>query len=232
MVAKAMAIKSIQLLVLAAAVSLTGCGYGQFQTARTTPPGQVYVTAAQLYVTNKNSDQRVWLYEVPQEVDVRVGLSEQVDIGAKLFFLSGLLVDTKVNLVADQSAFAFALHGGLGAARIYTGSESDSAGVIHLPIGAIASYRLFGQLSPYVGFDYGFYWIFGRQLEYRDPKKVYAKRAGYGDGLGRVSVGIEWEVSKPLAFVFEYDLLLPLIDDPGDNFAFITNHIVGFGIRF
>ena len=100
------------------------------------------------------------------------------------------------------------------------------------PIGLISSYRFLGQLSPYLGFDYGFYWIFGRELKYRDPKKIYAKRAGYGDGVGRLTAGIEWEASKGLALLFEYDLILPLIDDPGDNFAFITNHIIGLGMRF
>jgi hypothetical protein len=80
--------------------------------------------------------------------------------------------------------------------------------------------------------DYGFYWIFGRELEYRDPKKVYAERGGYGDGVARITAGLEWELSQRFGLLVEYDLLIPLIDDPGDNFAFVTNHMAGIGVRF
>jgi hypothetical protein len=216
--------------------SLAGCGYGQFQTARTTPPGEVHVTAAQLYVYNENTSQRadesIPLFSFPQELDLRVGLSDQMDLGAKLFLLWGILADTKVNLMPNRNDFALAIHGGLGAALVDPFAEEETASVVHLPLGVIASYRFFRQLSPYLSLDYGFYWIFERELEYRDPKKVYAKRRGYGDGVGRITAGLEWELGKRLAFLLEYDLLVPLIDDPGDNFAFVTNHIVGIGVRF
>jgi hypothetical protein len=229
-----MTARTIQIGMISLCICLLGCGHGQFQTARTTPPGQVDITVAQLYVHNENVQERggVSCFNFPQQVDVRVGLSEQVDLGAKLFFLTGALVDTKVNLIPTPNDFALALHGGVGAAAVDVLYEDDIAVVIHLPIGVITSYRFFGELSPYLGLDYGFYWIFGRKLEGRDPGKVYAEREGYGDGVARLTVGLEWEVSEGLALLGEYDILMPLVDDPGDNFAFVTNHIVGIGVRY
>jgi hypothetical protein len=218
-------------------LSAGGCGYGQFQTARTTPPGQVRFTVAQLYVQNKNvEERRVWFYNFPQQVDFRVGLSEQVDLGAKLFLFGGLLADVKGNLIRNTSDFALAIHGGAGAAVVDKAfiefRTEDPVTIVHAPIGVIASYRFLGQLSPYLGLDYGFYWIFGYDLDYRDPNQVYAKRAGYGDGVARITLGLEWELSRRLALLAEYDLLAPLVDDPGDNFAFVVNHIFGIGVRF
>jgi hypothetical protein len=229
-----MSARTTQGALSVALILFAGCGYGQFQTARTTPSGQVRFTAAQLFVNNKNVEERggVSVANFPQQFDFRVGLSEQVDLGAKLFLFSGVLADTKVNLIPNSSDFAFAAHAGLGAARVDMFAEEKPASVIHSPVGVITSYRFWGRLSPYLGLDYGFYWIFGRELESRDPKKVYAKRAGYGDGVGRITVGLEWEASKCLGLLVEYDLLIPLVDDPGDDFAFVINHIVGIGIRF
>ena len=98
--------------------TLIGCGYGQFQTARTTPPGEVYITIAQQYIHNENVKERggVDFFNFPQQVDVRVGLGEQIDLGAKLFFLAGLLAEVKVNLIANTSEFALSPHGGIGVA--------------------------------------------------------------------------------------------------------------------
>lgn len=214
--------------------ALIGCGYGQFQTARTTPPGEADITIAQQYVHNENVKERggVDFSNFPSQVDVRVGLGEQVDLGAKLFFVTGLLADVKVNLIANSNDFALSPHGGIGLAYVDPMLDESTALIVHLPLGLIVSYRFFDALSPYLGLDYGFYWIFDRELDYRDPDKDYAERAGYGDGVARLSAGVEWEVSKGFALLVEYDLLAPLVDDPGDNFAFVTNHIAGVGVRF
>jgi len=225
-------IRRLSLLLL---IFIAGCGYGQFQTARTIPAGEVNFTVAQLYVGNENIEKRegVAMANFPQQVDMRIGLSDQLDLGVKFFFFFGLLADVKINFMPRDQDFALALHGGMGGAWVDPLLETSRPWVLHVPAGVIASYRFLNQLSPYLGLDYGFYWILGRKVYYHlDPGERFADRKGHGDGVMRFTLGLEWMLSDGFGLLVEYDVMVPVIDDPGDNFAFTTNHIVGIGIRF
>ena len=228
--------------MLVATVYLScGCGYGQFQTARTTPKGKARVMMAQGVQFNENTKEQTYrgfsVFNLPPQMDLRVGVSDRVDVGAKLLMISGLLLDTKVNLMPPSHNFALALTGGVGVA-IDTGSIGDgydgTAWLLNLPIGLIASYRIGGWFSPYFGATYGFYWIFGRSLSYElyNSDSDYAAREGYGDGLLRLTAGAELATRKHVAFLVEYSFFWALVDDPGDNFAFVNNHLFGIGIAF
>jgi hypothetical protein len=88
----------------------------------------------------------------------------------------------------------------------------------------------------HVGLGYGFYWIFDRSLSFdpreENPGSRPAERVGYGDGVLRLTVGLEWMLNARLGFLVEYSYLAAVVDDPGDNFAFVDNHLAGLGLRF
>lgn len=211
-------------------VACAGCGYGQFQTAKTTPVGKVRVSMSQSFQYNETFDERpVHVYNFPPQIDVRVGVHERVDVGATVLMLGGLMADAKVNVMAPDHAFGLAFKVGLGAAADI---GQPGAWLLHLPVSVIASVRIGDRVSPYLGFGYGFWWIFGRTLLETDPSATYAKRAGYGDGVLRLTVGLEIAAVGRLAFLVEYSFLPAVVDDPGDSFAFVDNHLVGIGVAF
>jgi len=35
-----------------------------------------------------------------------------------------------------------------------------------------------------------------------------------------------------VAVLLEYDFSTPIVDDPGDNYDFVTNHLFAAGVRF
>jgi len=68
------------LILLVATIYLSfGCGYGQFQTARTTPKGKARVVMAQGVQFNKNTkEQNYTVFNLPPQIDLHVGVSDQV----------------------------------------------------------------------------------------------------------------------------------------------------------
>jgi opacity protein-like surface antigen len=213
------------------ALVLMGAGYGQFQSAHTTAAKKVSVGLGVSFQGNPRNieAQGVTPYNFPFHADLRVGVHEHVDVGATLFLLAGLVADTKVNLLPPDSSFALAVRAGLGAAADI---GEPGAWILHLPVSAIASYTFLDRLSPYVGLGYGFHWIFGRPLSEPDPSATYAERRGHGDGVLHVTVGLEWRIRGRVAVVLEYSFLPAVVDDPGDNYSFGDNHMVGLAARF
>ncbi len=237
------------LCLLALQGLLSSCGYGQYQTARTVLKGDVRFTIAQNVLHNKNQQQLSetnfwgpvshvvgnWAIRAPQEIRVRIGAGERTDVGVALFLAGGLLVDAKVNLMPTDHDLAIAVQGGVGGA-LDTASwrDGDKATVWHIPLGVLASYRLWSCFSPYLGAAYHTYWFVGRPLpdEIYDPQADYVDRKYHGDGVLRLTIGFEHHLNSRFAWLAEYTLLYPVLDDPGDNYAFVTNHLWGLGLAF
>ena len=47
-----------------------------------------------------------------------------------------------------------------------------------------------------------------------------------------VTAGLELFSSRRVKLLLEYDLVEPVLDDPGDRFSLARSHIVSAGIRF
>jgi len=217
-------------LLLACALAVQGCGYGLFQTARTVPRGEYHFMVAGAFQGNELIRERgVTMYNYAPQVDMRIGVADRVDLGVGLLLGPGLRVDAKVNVLPPGHAAAVSFSAGLGGAL---DMGQTSAWLLHVPVNVLASYTFHGRLTPYAAVGYGFYWIFGRTLSSTDPNAVYADRGGWGDGVLRLTAGLEWRIRGRFALLVEYSFLPAVVDDPGDNFAFMDNHVAGFGARF
>jgi hypothetical protein len=220
-------------LALAPAV---GCGYGHLQTARPTPRGAIDVAVGQGFVYNKTIQMRrdaedggdgVSLSNLPIMINSRLGITDRLDIGLRLFFVGGLLADTKVNFLNPKSPWALSGSVGFGAAADLS---TRGAYLVHLPLWLRASYDFKFGLTPYVALGYSLFWIYGRDA---DPMigATYLDRSGSGDHLVTAAVGLQYRLGRHVALLFEYNLWQPVVDDPGDFFSFERSHIAIFGVR-
>jgi hypothetical protein len=215
-------------LVLAAAALLSGCGLGLLQTARTTPAGELDFSLAAGYMHNEMIEVRDFgLANLPVNFGVRYGATDHLDVGATVFMGLGLMPDVKYNFLPPDCPLALSLQAGFGAAY----DEFAGAAVLHLPLRAMVSYEAAGWLSPYAGVSFGLYWIFGYgEVDQSTPD--LAPREGHGDGVLTVSAGLEFFSRSPARLLVEYTYFRPVLDDPGDRFAFAENHIFLLGTRF
>lgn len=210
------------------AAAVTGCGVGLLHAARTTPPGQLDVTLGGGYLRNAMVEERGHAVgNFPSQVGLRYGLDEQLDLGLSLFAGAGGQLDAKYNLLAPAGTVAASVLAGLGAAY----DVGSGALLLHVPLRLLASVDLFDdELTPYGGAGYGFFWVFG----YGEPTPGvrYAARAGHGDGLLMLTGGVQLWSRAPVSLLVEYSLLEPIVDDPGDFYAFSRNHLLVGGVRF
>ena len=222
------------IFLVAFAFLVSSCGYGQFQTARTLKRGQFKITLADSYQMNNTRniadvDGVMKFAFFPANLDFRAGLSDHVDMGVKLFMLTGLLTDVKVNLMKPSNKFALSLGGGIGYAIDF--GHDDLVHIINVPVSAIVSYTFLDALTPYFGLTYNIFWILGREADSNpEPGFEYVAQKGYGDHLLRFSTGAEWVFAKHFGIIGEYSLWVPIINDSGDNFKFVVNHFVGLGM--
>jgi opacity protein-like surface antigen len=214
--------------LLLATASCTS-GLGQLQTARTLPPGEFRSTLSGGYAWNFMVDQRpANPGNLVAQYAARFGVRENLDMGVKLFFGLGALVDAKVQLLA-RPRLAVSLLGGAGGAF----DAESGAEVLHAPIMLLASYRVVGPLTPYVGAGYGAFWIFNYGSEPNVPAGSYpAARAWHGDGLMMLHAGIELAITVRTALLLEYGYLRPIVEDPGDHYEFAINHLFLAGVHF
>lgn len=206
---------------------LVGCGMTSLQTARTVPRGETQTTIAVSYLRN---DQR---YEslfpaLPLDFMVRHGATDQIDLGARVFLGLGVLGDAKWNLLPRDRRTALAVSVGAGGAANPGGSNKASE-IVHVPVGVTASHAVTSWFTPYASIGYGAYWIFN--YADRDPTKTYAARTGTGDGLLMAHLGIELSRASGRALLLEYTYARPVVDDPGDQFSFTTNHFFSIGFH-
>ena len=214
-------------LLLAAAGCTTGLG--QLQTARTLPPGEVRQSVSAGLDWNFMMESRGPLPgNVLLQYGTRFGVAEHVDMGVKLFFGLGALVDAKLQVI-DRPRLAISLLGGAGGAY----DVSSGGEVLHVPLLLLASYRVARRFTPYAGAGYGAFWIFNyRGTSYLPPGSTPAPRAWHGDGLMMLHIGFEIGAIGRSALLLEYGYLRPIVDDPGDHYDFATNHLVLGGIQF
>ncbi|HOW50511.1 MAG TPA: hypothetical protein PLV42_00545 [bacterium] len=217
------------LLALAAALILTSCGYGSLQTAKTLPEGAVRLTLGEHYVGS--TVRPVSFFSFPGDIGLRIGLHERVDMGISAFYMGGLLVDAKVNAMPPEHPFALAFSLGFAGA---VDPFLPQSWLLHAPVHIHASYTFIDCLSPYAMLGYDIYWIFGRPEpevddDTGDPE---AARGGYGDGVLRVTGGLEWQVTDLVSLYLEYSYHHPVVSDTGDRFAFFPYHTAGIGIGF
>ncbi len=214
----------------------TGCGLGTLQTAKTTPRGTLDMTVGGGFMTNEATEARGEYTgdNFPQFVGLRYGVTDQLDVGARLLTFTGLEADVKINLLDHRRDLALAVQAGLGgAASFYMfPMEPEYQGwFLHLPLKVLVSYRLFGRLTPYAALGYSFYWVFDRD-QGREAGEGYAERAGHGDGVLSVTAGVELAVTRTFAIMVEYDFFTPVVDDPGDFYSFVDSHLVLIGFRY
>ena len=212
------------------------CGVGMLQTARTTPRGQLNTTLGLGYIHNWQVGKRgVTPYNFPPQVSLRYGLSDRLDIGASLLFLSGLSLDAKYNFMPPDHPLALSLRGGLGGAFDFLSGE-EARLAINLPLSALASYRVLHWLEPYCGVGYSVFWIWvppmSRPDVLLDENQSLVGRGYYGDGIVTATLGVALHASDTTSFLLEYNFWWAVVDDPGDFYAFSNSHILMAGIAF
>jgi hypothetical protein len=216
-------------LAFVAGALFSGCGQGLLQTARTTPAGELDFSLAAGYLHNEMIEVRdVGLANLLVNFQVRYGATDHLDVGATVFMGLGVMPDVKYNFFPRDCPLALSLQAGFGAARdIYAG-----ASVLHLPLRVLVSYETAGgTVTPYAGASFGLYWIFG-YAEVDESTPNLAPREGHGDGVLAVTAGLELFSRSPTRLLVEYTYFRPVMDDPGDGFAFADNHIFQVGFRF
>lgn len=219
--------RTFALLILPALFAAPACGYGLLQTARTVPAGEVELEVGGGLLSNALAEERAYgSANLPLEVGARFGASDRVDVGARLFLGAGVLADAKVGLLDPASPFALAVQAGVGAARDLGG---DGA-VLHVPVNLVASYDLGAHVTPYAALGWGSFWVFGRDPVVPDAGATAVARTGTGDGLALGTLGVELKVG-PLGLLGEYRYWKPVLDDPGDGFGFVDEHLFLLGVR-
>lgn len=221
---------------LALLLTFAGCtsGLGQLQTAQTLPPGEFRQSISAGLDRNFMVGTRGTMPgNLILQYAARIGVDDNVDMGVKMFFGLGALVDAKVRVI-NRERLALSLLGGAGAAY----DLSSGGYVLHAPVLMLASYRVVDGFTPYGGAGYGAFWIFNYgSYAYVPPGSTPAPRAWHGDGVMMLHVGCEIGFFRRAnilrsALLLEYGYLRPIVEDPGDHYEFAANHLFLAGIQF
>jgi hypothetical protein len=221
-----------------AALLVSGCGFGQLQTARTTPAGQTQATIGHTFVSSafKNGREPPSLGAtfvpppayVPPHLEVRRGVSDNVDIGARLTFGIGFAADVKINLLPARLPLAIAVAAGVGPA-VGLG-ERGGIYVLQVPVTLSASYDIAGWLTPYVALGYRGIWMWGEDDPTR-PDYNYTAPTGRGEGLLVPIGGLAIGRTGGVAVLLEYGRLVPVWHDPGHGYTFVPAHLFSIAVR-
>jgi hypothetical protein len=212
---------------------LVGCGYGLHQTAKTQAPGAVSLVQGFSYITNstfaaQNLSGATGLLQLGMDVGpLRAGLSDHVDMGIGFLYGPGVLVDSKFNVLRRSGRLALAPRLGSGFAV-----NGDRTTVMWMA-GLIASYDVLPTLTPYLAGTFANHWIKSPQPDATfAPGEHLAPPTGAGDGLLELTAGVQWRTGPIFAISAEYGLWLPVQNDPGTFYSFVTSQIFSIGLRF
>jgi hypothetical protein len=221
---------------------LSGCGFPLLQTARTVPPGRTQVTIGKTVLSSDLRNRREPPSLEPQvagvsnpilgplEIALRRGITAQVDVGARLFFGPGLLLDAKLNLLPSRLPVALAIAAGVGGAIGPTEDSPRASYYLGVPVSLLASVDAVSGLRPYAGIGYRGVWMWGSD----DPTLAgtsYTTPDGRGEGLLLSSLGIDLGHADGWGVLLEYGYLAPLWHDPGQGYQFVSTHIIAIGLR-
>jgi hypothetical protein len=216
---------------------VVGCGFGQLQTARTIPAGQTQATIGHTFVSsgfrngrespNFDGGTTLPFVYVPPHLEVRRGLSDNVDIGGRLTFGFGFVGDVKVNLLPAHLPLAIAVAAGGG---VSVGLSDDGIYILQLPVTLSASYDIAGRFTPYVGLGYRGIWMWGNDDPTRDGYN-YTAPTGRGEGLLTPIAGIAIGRTGGIAVLLEYGRLVTMWNDPGHGYTFVPAHLISIGFR-
>jgi hypothetical protein len=214
-----------------------GCGFGQLQTARTTPAGVTQTTVGGTFVSNafKNGREPPSLDAtfvpppayVPPHLEVRHGLTDNVDVGGRLTFGIGATFDVKWNLLPGGWPVALALAAGAGGG---VGLGERGIYILQVPVTLSASYDVASWLTPYVGVSYRGIWMWGMDDPTR-PDFNYTAPSGPGEGLLIPVGGLAISYGRGGAVLLEYGRLETLWHDPGHGFTFVPAHLVSIAVQ-
>jgi hypothetical protein len=220
-----MSLLSVGALTQTAAILLSGCSFGAFQTAHTQAPATVSVTPGIAQVFNGIDDEqgRGLATNVGAQLGGRVGLTERLDAGVGTFLSTGVKLDAKLNVLDPLQKLAVAPR--IGAGRRWIGRE-----IWMVEGGAIASYRVFDWLEPYLGLTFANHWIEPEPPPLALPPDALGS-SGSGDGLLQLSVGVELAATRHFGVLAEYGHWFVLNNDPGDYYRFLPTNIAGLAVR-
>jgi hypothetical protein len=219
-----------------AVVTAGGCGFGQLQTARTTPAGMTQATIGGTFVSSgfengrkpPSPDPQVLFPPayVPPHFELRHGLTDNVDIGARLTFGIGFTGDVKVNLLPVRLPLAIAVSAGAGPS-VSLGEQGIY--ILHVPVTLSASYDL-GALTPYAGVGCHGVWMWGTDDPTR-PDYNYTAPTGRGEGFLTPVGGLAIGRAGGPALLIEYGRLVTLWHDPGHGYTFVPAHMFSMAFR-
>lgn len=218
-------------LAIAMAVTNSGCGYALFETGKTVPPHATSFATGMSAVSNEAQASFIGgkLPTIGHELGpVRTGITDHLDVGARIFYVLGAEVDAKYNFFEQSARLALS-------PRLGGGFAADGRGG-HLfagLVGLITSYDVSGHVTPYVGATWATHWVYGRQEPVTlQPGERLASRTGVGDGLLELVGGIHVRVNAHFGVMAEASYWAPMQDDPGDGFVFVPSLIGAMALRY
>jgi len=166
-------------------------------------------------------------FPLPIHLEVRGGLSDRVDIGAKLLWGFGALADVKVNLLRPEGRAALAVSAGVGGA---TWDNNDGFYVLHLPVTLTGSFEVQPWFTPYAAVGYRALWEWGRDDPLMPGSQATSPR-GAGEGVVAAYAGIELRRASGRAVLFEYGRFIPVIHDSSHAYWIAPTNLFSIAFR-
>jgi hypothetical protein len=214
-------------LLIALSLLASGCSYGLFQTGHTQPTGTFSGSIAVTAISNElsQSNGRGIQTNTAVEPALRVGVSDQLDVGLSGFLMSGARADVKYNLMPPDAPLAIAPRVGAGYQFSYEVAMAQA--------GAIVSYRVGTAVEPYLGVAFANHWINGYPAieDPLPPGKTEVGRSYSGDGLLQTHLGLAIGAGPNAAFLLELGRHWRMQDDAGDHYRFVSTNVYGLALR-
>lgn len=226
-----------RLAVCIAGLAGGGCmtSHALLQTAHTQPAGQWRIKAGVAGVFNAidGSGGRSLATNVTPEPNLRVGLSDSMDVGLAPWLGNGAGLDAKVNLLDPRSRAALAPR--LMAGYALGSSATNAEGTYGVEAGLIASYRLHDRFEPYAALSFANHWFMSKNIDSSkqlSPNQYFAPRRGYGDGLVKAAVGVDIRFASEWHYLVEYAHWFPAQNDVGDGYTLLSNDILALSLAY